>query len=308
VTLTVPFALYLLADEVGAYGVLAVLVAGLYLRATMTRELTPAGWLLGRSVWEYVDFAVSGVLFGFLGIELTSVLENAGQVGESDTLVLAAAVVAVLLLSRAVAMFTASAVAGRSAQRTGAAVPYGPREAAVATWAGMRGVVTVATALALPVVVQDGSQFPERETVILVALLVVIATLVVQGLTLAPLIRRLGVGSDEDESADARNLGLAAARAALRTVRAAVDVPDEVRATVSAQYESRLRHRDRMRDLVTGEGDGAQAAEALRSLLARAAEAEREVVLHARDSGTVSPTTADRVLYDIEARARQLDW
>ena len=308
VTLTVPFALYIVADEVGASGVLAVLVAGLYLRATMSRELTPAGWLLGRSVWEYVDFAVSGILFAFLGIELTSVLENATLLGETGTLALAGAVVAVLLVSRAFAMFTASGVAGRWAQRTGGAVPYGPREAAVATWAGMRGVVTVATALALPVVVQDGSPFPHRETVILVALLVVIVTLVVQGLTLAPLVRRLGVGTDEDESADARSLGLLAAEAALQTVREAEDVSDEIRAAVSAQYESRLRHRGRVQDLVDGDSNGNPAAEALRSLLAIAAEAEREVVLQARNSGTVSPATADRVLYDIEARARQLDW
>ena len=308
VTLAVPFALYLAADEVGASGVLAVLVAGLYLRATMTGELTPAGWVLGRSVWDYVDFAVSGLLFAFLGIELTSVLEGATRLGDGSTLWLAGAVVAVLIASRAVAMFTASAVAGRRARRGGVALPYGWRESAVASWAGMRGVVTVATVLALPVFVDDGSAFPQRETVVLVALLVVFVTLVLQGLTLAPLIRRLGVGSDEDESAETRELGRRAAEAGLEVARTADGVPEEIRATVTAQYESRLQHRGRVQDLLTDEAEGTDAAAALRSLLTRAAEAERELVLEAARSGSVSAATADRVLYDIEARARQVEW
>ena len=76
VTIAVPFALYLIAEEFEASGVLAVLVSGLYLRTTATREITSAGWLLGRSVWEYVEFAVSGLLFAFLGVEMTKVLER----------------------------------------------------------------------------------------------------------------------------------------------------------------------------------------------------------------------------------------
>ena len=250
VTLAVPFALYLLSDEVGASGVLAVLVAGLYLRATTSRELTSGGWLLGRSVWQYVDFAVSGVLFAFLGIELTSVLENATRLGNRQTLLLAGLVIAVLLVSRALVMFSASAVQGRRARLAGSVVPYGWRESAVASWAGMRGVVTVATALALPVTVAGGQAFPFREEVVLVALLVVIATLVVQGLTLAPLIRRLGVGTEEDGAAEMRDLGRRATQAGLERARGAEDVPHAVRAAVVAEYESRLRHAGEMEDLV----------------------------------------------------------
>lgn len=309
VTLAVPFAVYVVADELGASGVLAVLVAGLYLRATMSRELTSAGWLLGRSVWRYVDFAVSGLLFAFLGIELTSVLENASLLGETSTLGLAAAVIGVLVVSRSVVMFTASAVAGRRARLSGDPVPYGWRESAVASWAGMRGVVTVATALALPVALGDGSPFPAREVVVLVALLVVLATLVVQGLTLAPLVRRLGVGTEEGGPAETRELSRRAAEAALDTVRRADDVPDTVRRTVISQYEDRLRQRGQVQDLLDeGAVDGVPTATALGALLSRAAEAEREVVLEARRSGRVAPGTADRVLYDIEARARRLDW
>jgi|tagenome__1003787_1003787.scaffolds.fasta_scaffold20904686_2 Na+/H+ antiporter len=303
VTIAAPFALYVIADELHASGVLAVLFAGLYLRATTSREISSAGWLLGRSVWQYVEFAVSGLLFGFLGVELTSVLASTSLLDEGSTLGVAAAVIGVLIVSRAAAMSAASAVAGRRARRRGSALPYGWREATVASWAGMRGVVTVATALALPQTVRDGGRFPFREEVVLVALLAVIVTLVVQGLSLAPLIRRLGVAVEDDPRADARRLQRVVAEAALEQVRRADDVPEEVRAAVLQQYESRLTYRGQVHDLVDGDAGGEHAGEHLRSLLARATEAEREAVLDARRSGLVSPGAADDVLFDVEARA-----
>ena len=307
VTIAVPFALYLLAEEVGASGVLAVLVAGLFLRATLSREVTSAGWLLGRSVWRYVEFAVSGLLFAFLGVELTSVLGTTELLDDARTLQVAGASIAVLVLLRATAMFTASTLAGRRARRTGSATPYGWRESAVASWAGMRGVVTVATALALPETVDGGGPFPAREEVVLVALLVVLVTLVLQGLTLAPLIRRLGVASEADVQADVRRLHREVAEAALDHLRRVDDVDAAVRAAVVQQYESRLGYRRQVDGLVAGDIGGDQAGSQLRDLLAQATEAEREAVLQARRRGDVSPAAADDVMFDVEARALRQD-
>ena len=290
---------------------LAVLVAGLFLRATLSREVTPAGWLLGRSVWRYVEFAVSGLLFAFLGLELTSVLGETELSRDGRTLEVAGAVLAVLVLLRAAAMFTASTLSGRRARRAGSATPYGWRESAVASWAGMRGVVSVATALALPSTVDGGGAFPEREQVVLVALVVVLVTLVLQGLTLAPLIRRLGVASSADLPADTRRVHRLAAQAALEHLRGVADVDAAVRAAVVQQYESRLSYRTQVDELVDGDagsdGDGDGADQQLRRLLARATEAEREAVLQARRLGQVSPAAADNVLFDVEARALRYD-
>jgi monovalent cation/hydrogen antiporter len=303
VTVAMPFALYLAADRVGASGVLAVLAAGLLLRSTTSREMTAAGWLLGRSVWQYVEFAVSGLLFGFLGVELIDVLGTASALEDRGTLALAGTVIAVLVAVRAVVMFATSAAEGRRARRTGSATPYGWRESAVASWSGMRGVVTVATALALPMRVHGGGPFPDRGQVVLVALLVVVATLLVQGLTLAPLIRRLGVAGAADVRADVRRLHRLTAQAALERVRSAEDVPDAVRKAVLGQYEGRLDYREQVLGLVDGEESDGRAAAQLRDLLALATDAEREAVLDARRRGEVSPAAADDVLFDVEARA-----
>jgi CPA1 family monovalent cation:H+ antiporter len=303
VTVAIPFGLFLLADRVGASGVLAVLVAGLLLRSTSSKEMTSAGWLLGRSVWQYVEFAVSGLLFAFLGVVLIDVLEHASLLADGATLRMAGAVIGVLVVSRAAAMSAASALTGRRARRTDSATPYGWRESAVAAWAGMRGVVTVATALALPHEVRGGGPFPARAQVVLVALLVVFVTLLLQGLTLAPLIRRLGVASTVDVRLDVRRLHRIAAEAAVQHLREAGDVPEQVRAAVLRQYESRLGYRQQVLDLVDGADSGREAGTQLRRLLARATEAEREAVLRARRRGEVSPAAADDVLFDVEARA-----
>ncbi|WP_138761012.1 Na+/H+ antiporter [Modestobacter altitudinis] len=303
VTIAVPFALYLAAEQVESSGVLAVLVSGLYLRATTTREITSAGWLLGRSVWEYVEFAVSGLLFAFLGVELTDVLGNTSVLDDGETIGVAAAAVGVLVVLRAAAMFTASGLAGRRARRSNSATPYGWRESAVASWAGMRGVVTVATALALPATVDGGGPFPAREEVVVVALLVVIVTLVLQGLTLAPLIRNLGVAGDADVQADVRRLHRTVTEAALGELQRADGVSPEVRDAVVRQYEARLGYRRSVQDLVDGKAGGDDAGRQLRELLARATEAERDAVLDARRRGDVAPAAADDVLFDVEARA-----
>jgi CPA1 family monovalent cation:H+ antiporter len=200
-------------------------------------------------------------------------------------------------------MALSTVVAGRRARRTGAPVPYGWRESAVASWSGMRGVVTVATALALPVTVRGGADFPDRQRVVLVSLLVVLATLVVQGLTLAPLIRVLGVATAVDMRADVRRLHRVAAEAALERIRDADGVSDEVRKAVLRQYESRLGYRQDVLDLVDGDTGGMRAAKDLRRLLARATEAERDAVLQARRRGEVSSAAADDVLFDVESRA-----
>ncbi|MEZ0163330.1 cation:proton antiporter [Kineococcus sp. LSe6-4] len=306
-TLALPFGVYLLSDGVEASGVLAVLAAGLFLRARGHRATTSSGWLLGRAVWRYVDFAVTGLLFGFLGLELTNALEETSRLSGAHSLGVAAAVVGSLVGLRFAVVHTASAVAGRRARRRGSATPAGWREATVASWAGMRGVVTVATALALPFTAQGGD-FPYRAEVVLVALVVVIATLVLQGLTLAPLVRRLGVAEPGDAAADVRRLRRDATQAALRAVESAGEgVSARARETAVGRYRARLEHQSALVALHDEGKDDPGAVEQVGRLFVAAVDAERDTVLQARRSGRVSPATADEVLLDVEARAARFE-
>lgn len=302
VTVVLPFVAYLGAEHLHGSGVLAVLALGLYLRSYGHPAITAQGWLLGRAVWNYLDFVLSSLTFTLIGFELTTVLTHT-DTGEG-TVALAVLVLLTLVLSRAAWMYPAVAVARALQRRADAEVLHGWRETTVVTWAGMRGVVTVATALALPQLVASGAVFPRRSEIVLVALVCVLVTLVVQGLTLSPLVRWLGVGTEADDGAAVAELRARAAAAVLEDLRAPGDaaVPDDVRRAVVLQYESYARAQQALSDARTGAA-GEAAPEQLERLLERASEVERNVVLDARRTGEVSSATADEVLRDIEARA-----
>lgn len=304
VTVLVPFLAYVAAERVGGSGVLAVLALGLFLRSYGHVATTSQGWLLGRAVWSYADFLITSLVFALLGFELVKVID--ASVVSGGTASLAAVVVATLVVVRAAWVFPAAWLARVRAVRRDLSWPIGWRESAVVSWAGMRGVVTVATALALPSVVDDGSPFPFRERMVVVALVCVLATLVLQGLTLAPLTSALGVGQEDDDSHELAELRLRAARAALREIRGSASdvVAEEVRRAATLQYEGYLSAQTAMHEARHAGADGDdEAADQLRSILRRATDVERALVLRARSNGEVSAASADEALRDIEGRA-----
>ena len=301
VTLVMPFAAYLGAEHLRGSGVLAVLALGLFLRTYAHPALTARGWLLGQAVWGYVDFAVTSLVFVLVGFELTSVIEDAHHLGESVRL--ACWVLLAVVLFRPLWIFPATALARASARRRNRYAPYGWRETAVVSWAGMRGVVTVATALALPATAADGSELTWREPVVLVGLACVLVTLLGQGLTLGPLVQRLGVGSDVDERAEIDRLNCRATAAGLRRVRELVGPsPSPLQQAIVEQLRQQLSLQELFDDLQSGDPAQHSREEADRLVLA-AVEAQRELVLAARADGDVTPAAADAVLRQIEGRA-----
>lgn len=303
ITVAVPFGAYILADHLGASGVLAVLVLGLYLRTYGHSAVTSDGWLLGRAVWRYADYLITSLVFVLIGFELTAILEESDFGG--DTVQLTAAVVATVVVFRILWMFPAAALARAWHHRRDVASPIGFRETAVVSWAGMRGVVTVATALALPATLENGDAFPDRGVIVIVGLVCVLATLVVQGLTLAPLVQLLGVGSEADTAAEVAELRHRAAEAALEAVRDLAQDPkfgEPVGRAAVMQYEGYLSAQSALTSARgTGLEEGYQ--QQLAEILTTASNVERDVVLESRRSGEFSAGATDEVLQDVEARA-----
>ncbi|HET8561255.1 MAG TPA: Na+/H+ antiporter [Marmoricola sp.] len=303
VTVLAPFAAYLATERLEGSGVLAVLVLGLYLRTYGHRATTSNGWLIGRSVWSFVDFLVTSLVFALLGYELVKVIghgdDMAGFAGP------AAAVIAAVILLRGAWVFPSAWLARLRARRRDYPSPVGWRESAVVSWAGMRGVVTVATALALPRVIDSGAGFPERDAIVFIALACVLVTLVVQGLSLGPLVRLLGVGGAERDPRELLRLRLRAAEAALQVIREARDgeFAEQIRQAATQQWEGYISAQGALNDARAVEVEQGDAAEQLGELMARATAAERDLVLAARRRGEVTASTADEALRDIEARA-----
>ena len=209
ISLLTPYTVYVVAEAFGTSGVTAVVVAGLYLGQRAV-ELTRGSVRLRISgVYDVVVFLLESVVFAVIGLELpTLVREMPGP--DRNFAGGAIAVTAVALLTRLLWIYPAGylpRLLGRAPQLDAPAPTW--RVLAVATWAGTRGVVPLAAALSIPLTIDSGAPFPHRDLLIVLAISCIILTLVVQGLTLEPLVRRLGVTEDRtrarEEEAVARH-------------------------------------------------------------------------------------------------------
>ncbi|MBN9122867.1 MAG: Na+/H+ antiporter [Planctomycetes bacterium] len=209
VTLLTPYAVYLTAEHLHLSGVLAAVSAGLWVGNRCEQVFSAALYEEARAVWEWIEFLLNGLIFLLVGFALRNILENlTGAYAPEDLLVHAGAVVAAVVVARLVWMFPGAYVPRWFDRNVlGAATPYPPwQSVTVVGWAGMRGVVSLAAALALPLTTADGRPFPGRDLILFLTFCVIFATLVGQGLTLPVLIRGLGVtkpaGEEEGESSE----------------------------------------------------------------------------------------------------------
>jgi monovalent cation/hydrogen antiporter len=309
-TLVLPFAVYLLAEELHVSGVVAVVVVALQVRAASAAD-EAAERLVQRSFWDVVEMLVTGIAFGLVGLDLRAVVEDAGT--ELPTMLgHALVVVAVAVAVRAVWMTVAWSVLRRSPD-VSAAPRTGP-EAVVLTWCGMRGLATLALALSLPTTTADGAAFPARAEIVVIAVTVLVATLLVPGFTLPWLVRVLGVAADaESEHAAERAIAQRARQAALDALAAqerTVELPTEA---ASALHERMARLGALLRGDPQNEEDRDRFEELRRHrdtvnrIQDVALAAARAEVLAARREPGVDPEAADRVLRRLDLRTVLLD-
>lgn len=241
--LVTPYAAYVAAEAAGAGGVTAVVVAGVLTGEFVTRRLASEVRVQLRAVDGTVVFLLETVIFALIGLQFPD-LVRAVDVGVSGWL-LPAVVLAVTLVGIRFLGVSPLAFYRRSRQPIVAGASSPLRTSLVATWAGTRGVVPLAAALSIPLTITSGAAFPARNLVLLVTASVVVLTLTVQGLTLAPLTVRTGVAEPSDRSAQpqqqAREAMQAAARARLEELTSAEAAPAEVLATLDAIVARRER-------------------------------------------------------------------
>jgi len=227
-SLATPFLAFLPAEEIGASGVLAVVVCGLWLGHQAPVLMSGAARLQGRAVWRLVDLVLEGLVFLLIGQQLPVVLEGLRPYSTSTLVVASAVSLGAVLLVRPVWLILTIGLPARLSRPRDETGPR-RRELAALSWAGMRGVVSLAAAFALPFP-SDGRPFPERDLLIFLTFVVVLGTLLGQGLTFAPLLTRLGVRDDPGQAQ--ASLGAArhaAVEAGLRRLDAVADaVPAEV--------------------------------------------------------------------------------
>ncbi|MFD9028409.1 Na+/H+ antiporter [Streptomyces parvulus] len=189
-SLLIPFVAYAVAEQVHASGVLAVVVVALYL-GHRAWEVDFATRLQEEAVWKMVAFVLESAVFALIGLQLPVVLKGLGEYEGAEAAWYAVAVFLVVAVARFVWVYPATFLPRLSARvraREGEMSWKGPF---IIGWAGMRGVVSLAIAFSIPLTVNDGDPFPERNLILFLTFTTVIGTLVVQGVTLPPLIRLL---------------------------------------------------------------------------------------------------------------------
>jgi CPA1 family monovalent cation:H+ antiporter len=219
ISLVIPFAAYLPADRLGLSGVLAAVAAGLVIGSRLGKILTPNSRVLWLSSWKMIVFVLNGFVFVLIGLELPEILQGLGGRSSAEVLLLIALVSAVVVGARLVWVFASSLLPGSPRQvlaRRDARLAS--RLTFVVSWAGLRGAVSLAAALALP----EG--FPERNLILLLTFAVILVTLVGQGLSLPFVVRRVrwdGTEPDGDEATIARQAAYQAGLDEIERARAA---------------------------------------------------------------------------------------
>jgi CPA1 family monovalent cation:H+ antiporter len=291
-SLVAPYAAFIPAEELKVSGVLAVVVTGLILAHRSPVDQTPEGRLVIVSIWGTVQFVLEGVVFALIGLQLRGLVD--GRQSTWGEIVVAGVVAFVIVVVSRPVWILISDLAGRLTA-AGRAACLTPKQGAVVSWAGMRGVVSLAAALSLPL-------DTERRGLLLVTTIgVIVGTLSLQGLTLPWVIRRVGLEPpdprlDALQQARAQQLATSAAIARLREL--------EVAEQPSPEVVSRLERFAELRAFIAWENLAPDASSTptaqFRRLRNEMIAAEREVLVRLRDGGGLDDAVLRRV-------QRQLD-
>src|SRR5438094_161121 len=305
-SLLTPYVAYFSGEMLHVSGILAVVIAGIYYGWRAPRILSGRMRLQALPVWEMVTFILNGVLFMLIGLQLPQVM-NALAPGMATRVVeLAIVVVLVIVLVRFVWMFGANylpRLLNRKARRKNR-VPW--QHTALIAWIGMRGADSLAGALAIPFLLPNGEPFPGRNLILLLTFCVIFATLLLQGLTLTPLVRWLGVVDDhvtEKEERLARLKANEAALARLEEFGAAHRASPKTVERLRAEYEDRIRQLG----IESSEEQGISRLYSpdFEELACEMLQTERDTVIELRNEEAINDQALRRIQRDIDlAEAR----
>jgi Na+/H+ antiporter len=307
ISLITPFAAYLLAERVHVSGVLATVTAGVYLGWHST-ALTARTRLQAQAFWEMIAFLLNGFVFVMIGLQLPGILRALNQEPFARIVTYALLISVTVVLVRIAWVFLAAHLPRLLSANLRARDPLPDwQHVVLVAWAGMRGVVSLAAAFALPLVLDDGRPFPGRSYILFLTFCVILTTLVFQGLTLPVLIRKLGVRDDGVIDNEERTARLKANEAAVDFIeQKALDdhIADEVMARVRAEYCDRI---EQLTACATDAANrsGEVATPAYQRLQHGALQVERETIIALRDSQAINDEALRRIQRDLDlAEAR----
>jgi len=304
ISLLTGYMAFIPADLLGVSAVLAAVTAGVYLGWHTPELTTPQVRLQGVAVWEIVTYLLNALLFVLIGLQLPVVIDALGGLSASTLVGYAAAVSLTVIVVRFAWVFAVLHAPKWIARRMS-----NWRGAAFLSWAGMRGAVSLAAALALPLRTDEGAPFPGRDLILFLTFSVILVTLVGQGLTLPAVIRVLGIeddGVDDRQDAKARIHAAEAAIARLDELLGEDWVREDTAERVRGAYNFRT---SRFRARLDDGDDGAieSRSQDYQRLRRELLDAERAALVELRRTGVIGNDVWLRVGRDLDLEDQRLD-
>ncbi|GAA2895483.1 Na+/H+ antiporter [Streptosporangium fragile] len=303
VMLLIPFGVYLAAESVHVSGVIAVVIVGLFIGHRLPRA-TFGTRLLSGAVWRVFGFLLETIVFVLIGLQMWPIMRNLDWADRWGLAGMALAVFVAAVVARVVWVVPSIYLPRILSKRVRRREPHPPswQNVAIVSWAGMRGVVSLAAAFAIP----EG--FPGRDTLLFLTFAVVIGTLLVQGLTFPALIRRLRVSNEQEVYTD--NLSEAAAQQAAASAALArleelvAGGVEEIHEDIVGQLRSKAERRTLTAWERLGGGTGPEGEETpstvYRRLRREMLAAERDVLVRLRDQRRIDDEVLRRVLQELD--------
>jgi CPA1 family monovalent cation:H+ antiporter len=311
VSLLSGYAAYIPAHAIGASGVLAAVTTGLYMGRRVARDLDARTRLRGIYVWEILDFLLNASLFVLIGLQLPSVVHSLSGYATSELITDAAVASAVVILVRIVWVgitpYLIRMIDRRPAQRERR---VSARARFVVAWSGMRGAVSLAAALALPLATDAGAPFPERDLLIFITFGVIFSTLVFQGLTLPAVIRWSKIGVDTSADAFDLQARVAATDAALAEVELlSVEewTNDESVGRLRGIYTYRKRRLGARDGTIESEEDYEDRSLRWQQMTQRVLTAQRQEVVRLRDTGEIPNDVMNAIVRELDLEEARLE-
>jgi CPA1 family monovalent cation:H+ antiporter len=243
-TFLTPYITYLLAESIHVSGVLAVVVAGLFLSWNSSTIFSQQTRLQANGTWNTVIFLLNGTIFIFIGLQLPEIILDLGGYYFSRLLMYGTVVSLAAIVVRMIWVYPATyipRILSRRIREREARPPI--KLVTIVAWSGMRGVVSLAAALALPLTIAGSQPFPHRNLIIFLTFCVILATLVVQGLTLRPMIAWFDIKADGTEHREEEQARLKLAASIIEHIEEnySLSLSDEVLNQIKNKYEIRIQ-------------------------------------------------------------------
>jgi CPA1 family monovalent cation:H+ antiporter len=311
ISLLTPYLAYLPAEALGVSAVLAAVTTGLYMGWRSPDLVTPSTRIQAFAFWDILQFALNAALFVLVGLQLPNVIDGLQGFSTSDLVLYAVAVCATVILTRVAWTFPLTYLPRAIWPRLGRREPYlDPRVAALLGWMGMRGAVSLAAALAIPLHTDSGAPFPQRDLIIFLTYAVILVTVLGQGLTLRRLIDLAGAYEDDETTAEQEaRARIAAAEAAIARLEELGEeewVREETRERMRRLYEYRVRRfSSRLDD--DGDDEIEQGSQAYQQLRRKVLEAERAEMIRLRNRGEITDDIMRRMERDLDLEDARLE-